>query len=161
MKKPALLSCVPIFCALLAAGCATGNPAANAFGNWVGAMMVAEAGRPQVTVNNAGNGRQGTLEERVLREAKEQGDAINAARARVQGPPGGKQGSVTIYSNLNDNRARIHVDGFYVGNAPTRLKLSQGTHVIDVRQVGFKPFQKEIIVTGGSELNLLAELQKP
>ena len=268
MKKPALLSLIPILCTLLAAGCATGNPAGDAFGNWVGGMMIAEAGRPQVTVNNVqpqaaaqavgaggfdtgfrltdgsvysgslellngtpvphGKGKirypilheysggfeygkrngQGTLtdksgsrwegdwkEDNLVRgsftaatgdryegewkDGKMHGfGKMTFADGKVQEgiwrndkfvsaqtapsasptPSAGKQGSVSI--NSNEEEAEVLVDGSFVGNAPAKLKLAEGTHVIEVKKDGYKPFKKEIKVTEGSELNLRAVLQK-
>lgn len=70
----------------------------------------------------------------------------------------GKQGSVSV--NSNEEEAEVLVDGSFVGNAPAKLKLAEGTHVIEVKKDGYKPFKKEIKVTEGSELNLRAVLQK-
>jgi hypothetical protein len=42
-----------IFGALGVSGCATGNPGLDAAGNFVGSLLVAEAGRSQVVVNQA------------------------------------------------------------------------------------------------------------
>jgi hypothetical protein len=73
-------------------------------------------------------------------------------------PSGGKQGSVSVISNEED--AEVLVDGSFVGNAPAKLKLTEGAHVIEVKKDGFKPFKREIKVTEGSELNLRAVLQR-
>jgi uncharacterized membrane protein len=47
-----------------------------------------------------------------------------------------------------------------VGNSPAKLKLSEGSHVIEVKKAGFKDHKKEIKVMDGSESNLKAVLEK-
>ena len=53
----------------------------------------------------------------------------------------------------------VYADGAFVGNSPARLKLSEGSHVIEVKKTGFKDYRKEIKVMDGSELNLKAVLE--
>jgi len=84
--------------------------------------------------------------------------SAQAAPSASPTPSAAKQGIVSVNSNEED--AEVLVDGSLVGNAPAKLKLSEGTHVIEVKKDGFKPFKKEIKVTDGSELNLRAVLQK-
>jgi TPR repeat protein len=60
----------------------------------------------------------------------------------------------------DDNSLEVFSDGSFVGNPPTRLTLSPGTHVIEVKKPGFKLYRKEISVTEGSELTLRPSLEK-
>jgi TPR repeat protein len=60
----------------------------------------------------------------------------------------------------DDETYDVYLDGAYVGNAPAKLKLDPGAHVIDVKKAGFKDFHKEIKVTEGSELSLRAVLER-
>ena len=52
------------------------------------------------------------------------------------------------------------LDGEFVGNSPSALKLSQGKHTITVKMPGYKDWSKEITVQSGSELQLTANLEK-
>ncbi len=67
-------------------------------------------------------------------------------------------GSVTI--TADDTAFKVYSDGAFVGNSPAKLKLSKGSHVIEVKKVGFKDYKKAIQVLDGSELNLKAVLEK-
>lgn len=60
----------------------------------------------------------------------------------------------------DDETSDVFLDGAFVGNAPAKLKLDPGSHVIEVKKPGFKDFRKEIKVSEGSELTLRAVLEK-
>jgi TPR repeat protein len=60
----------------------------------------------------------------------------------------------------DDETYDVFLDGAFVGNAPAKLKLAPGLHVIEVKKPGFKDFRKEIKITEGSELSLRAVLEK-
>lgn len=250
--KPLVISSL----GLMLAGCATGNPGADALGNWAGAMLIAEAGRPQVTVNNApqqvgqhNSSAQGIphpfkqpmradgVRLRVqfisepsgarMEEGRKSEDAFrtlpsnlyyiesgtspftpfvwacdlhtnsldnwvlravwpdSGKRSRtytrrellenpniVFKPDTGEQLEVPLKNTTNvktfgflqvtseDSDDEVYVDGSFAGNAPSKLKLTEGLHVIEVRKNGFKAFKKEIRITEGSELSLRAVLQK-
>ncbi len=70
-----------------------------------------------------------------------------------------KTGSISLLTA--DDSSDVYVDGDYYGNAPTRLKLAEGTHVIEVKKAGFKDYHKQIKVTDGAELTLKVTLEKP
>jgi TPR repeat protein len=74
----------------------------------------------------------------------------------------GGSGAATGFVNLkgDDESGEIYVDGAYFGNPPARLKLADGTHVIEVKKQGFKTYHKEVTVSGGSDLNLRVSLEK-
>jgi TPR repeat protein len=59
-----------------------------------------------------------------------------------------------------DQTCEIYVDGAFVGNAPAKLKLSEGNHVIEVKKTGFDDFRREVRVTAGSVLTLRVALEK-
>jgi TPR repeat protein len=61
----------------------------------------------------------------------------------------------------DDETYDVYLDGAYVGNAPAKLKLDPGTHLVEVKKAGFKDFRKEIKVPEGSELSLHAVLERP
>ena len=59
-----------------------------------------------------------------------------------------------------DNVAEVFADGAFVGNTPAKLKLKQGAHIVEVKRVGFKDFQRQINITAGSDLTLRAASEK-
>lgn len=67
-------------------------------------------------------------------------------------------GAVTVVS-MPDG-ADVSVDGNFVGNAPSTLKLSPGRHTFGVVLSGFKPWNRELTVVSGSEVKLNAALEK-
>jgi hypothetical protein len=72
---------------------------------------------------------------------------------------GSKTGMVNV--TANDDSCEIFVDGEFVGNAPAKVKLTEGAHVIEVKKSGFTDYRKQIKITEGSELSLRAVMEKP
>ena len=56
--------------------------------------------------------------------------------------------------------AEVWVNGSFVGNAPSQLKLPVGKHKIKVVNEGYEEWEREIEVLAGSELTLNAALKK-
>jgi len=56
--------------------------------------------------------------------------------------------------------AEITLDGRYVGNTPSTIGVSTGTHVVVLFMPGFAQWKRELAVAAGSELNVSASLQK-
>jgi PEGA domain len=56
--------------------------------------------------------------------------------------------------------AEINLDGKYVGNTPSAIGLSTGTHVVLFSMPGFAQWKRELTVLPGSELTVSAILQK-
>ena len=56
--------------------------------------------------------------------------------------------------------AEIDLDGKYVGNTPSQIAVSTGTHVITFSMPGFEQWKRELSVLPGSELTVSAILQK-
>jgi hypothetical protein len=67
-------------------------------------------------------------------------------------------GSIKIVSEPDG--ADVKIDGNFVGNTPSQLKLTEGKHMILVTKEGFNDWSKEIQVSAGADLNLKASLQK-
>jgi len=59
-----------------------------------------------------------------------------------------------------DTTCEVYVDGSFVGNPPAKLHLKEGSHVVEMKNHGFKDYRKEIKVSNGSELNLHVTLEK-
>jgi len=67
-------------------------------------------------------------------------------------------GEISITSNVAD--AEVSIDGKFLGNAPiASLKLSAGTHVLDVTAKGYAPWRREITVIQSSATRVVADLQ--
>lgn len=73
-------------------------------------------------------------------------------------PAGSSAGFVNV--SAGDEACEIYVDGGFVGNAPARVRLAAGAHVIEVKKPGHKDYRRQIQITEGSELNLRAALEK-
>ena len=56
--------------------------------------------------------------------------------------------------------AEITLDGRYVGNTPSVIGLTTGTHVVVLFTPGFAQWKKELTVSSGSEVTVSASLQK-
>ena len=56
--------------------------------------------------------------------------------------------------------AEINLDGKYVGNTPSAIGLSTGTHVVIFSMPGFIQWKRELTVLPGSELTVSTVLQK-
>jgi hypothetical protein len=66
----------------------------------------------------------------------------------------------TVNVSSNPTGGDVLVDGDFVGNSPSALKLSQGKHTVTVKMSGYKDWSKEITVQSGSEVQLTANLEK-
>ena len=71
---------------------------------------------------------------------------------------GGRSGTINI--KADDESCEIYADGAFVGNAPAKLKLEPGMHVIVVKKAGFKEYRRELKLTQGAELSLRAALER-
>lgn len=56
--------------------------------------------------------------------------------------------------------ADIEVDGSFVGNTPSEIEIAAGDHTIAVKKAGFKSWERNLKVSGGSNVHLNAELEK-
>jgi hypothetical protein len=54
--------------------------------------------------------------------------------------------------------AEIEVDGKYMGNTRSSLRLTPGTHQVTIKRAGYLPWTKTIEVTADSELAVHADL---
>jgi hypothetical protein len=67
-------------------------------------------------------------------------------------------GSIKVVSEPDG--ADVKIDGNFIGNTPSQLKLTEGKHTIQVSKEGFTDWSKEVQVSAGADLNLKATLQK-
>jgi TPR repeat protein len=71
---------------------------------------------------------------------------------------GAKMGILNV--NADEETGEVFVDGAFVGNAPAKLKLEPGLHVVEVKKPGFKDYRKALKISEGSELTLRAVLER-
>ena len=79
-----------------------------------------------------------------------------AATEQLQASQGTSQVSITSVPDGAD----ITIDGKYVGGTPSILQLAPGDHTIVIEKANFKPWQRTIGVTAGSNLNINPALEK-
>jgi PEGA domain len=74
------------------------------------------------------------------------------------------EGPVSVPAKLhiesNPPGADIEVDGSFVGNTPSDVRVTDGEHTVTVRKPGFKDWERKLKVSGGSSVNLSSELEK-
>lgn len=68
-----------------------------------------------------------------------------------------RPGVIMITCEVAD--AQVFLDGSFVGNIPAKIKVNEGSHVVEVKRAGYKDFRKELQITADSEINLRPELE--
>jgi PEGA domain-containing protein len=71
-----------------------------------------------------------------------------------------ESGTGTVILTATPEHADVSIDGNFVGNAPVNLKLTPGKHSVAVSAKGYQEFTREISVFAGSEVRLVATLEK-
>ncbi len=73
----------------------------------------------------------------------------------------GDGGSVYAYihAESDPSGADIEVDGSFVGNTPSDIRVIEGEHTIVVKKKGFKGWERKLKVSGGSSVRIKAELE--
>jgi class 3 adenylate cyclase len=66
-------------------------------------------------------------------------------------------GNLSITSDIPD--CDVYIDGSFVGNIPTRIRLKEGPHLVEVRKGGYCDYRKEIQISDGSDINLRPMLE--
>ena len=69
-------------------------------------------------------------------------------------------GKGTVNVSSNPSGADVSLDGEFVGNCPSTLKMLPGKHTVTVKLAGYKDWSKEITIQTGSEVQLTANLEK-
>jgi len=80
-------------------------------------------------------------------------------------PPSGSApettaGKVRCSLSSTPSGAEITIDWRYVGNTPSEIGLSPGTHVVVISMPGFAEWKRELVVGADSVVNVTASLQK-
>lgn len=66
----------------------------------------------------------------------------------------------TILIRSTPTDAELSVDGRYLGNAPSTVRLAPGDHLITASAPGRKTWERTVHVTSGSEINITAVLEE-
>lgn len=66
----------------------------------------------------------------------------------------------SVQLSSNPSGAEIDIDGNYIGNTPTLIKLRPGTHSISMTLPGYAPWTRSIETAAGESRNFVATLQK-
>jgi hypothetical protein len=79
-----------------------------------------------------------------------------------QVPPEKVSEKIKIRCNFSSTPpgAEITVDGKYMGNTPSEIGVSTGTHVVAISMPGFAEWKRELTVAADSAVNVTASLQK-
>lgn len=90
--------------------------------------------------------------------------AAGQAAKQAAPPSPAQEGSAATTGNVTlkstPDGADITVDGWFVGNSPSTLKLPAGEHTISVAASGYKTWERKIVVIVGSDVTLNATLEK-
>jgi hypothetical protein len=65
-----------------------------------------------------------------------------------------------VQLSSNPSGAEINIDGSYVGNTPTLIKLKPGTHSISMTLSGYAPWTRSVETAAGESRNFAATLEK-
>ena len=68
-------------------------------------------------------------------------------------------GSATVTVSSDPSGAEIYLDGKFVGDTPSVLQVSAGTHKIRLEAPGKKPFERDLDVLKDSQVSLNAKLE--
>ena len=85
------------------------------------------------------------------------------ANAPEKAPPAstGQTGSMCILDIRSEpTGADVELDGKFVGNTPTTLRLKAGDYTVTVRKAGFAPWTRAVAAISDNNLKITAELTK-
>lgn len=109
-----------------------------------------------------------TVQQSINRElsikgANVAGHPLNLARQGgsepAQKPVAVSATPATIHVASDQADCQVFVDGSFVGNNPAKVRVSEGSHVVEVKKEGFETFRQEVQISAGSEFNLRAQLK--
>ncbi len=72
----------------------------------------------------------------------------------------GSDAFASVQLSSDPSGADITIDGNYVGNTPTLIKLRPGTHSIQMTLAGYAPWERTVETAAGESRNFAATLQK-
>jgi hypothetical protein len=87
-------------------------------------------------------------------------NAVSTVQAPTAVVPESNREKIKCNFNSTPAGAEITLDGRYVGNTPSTIGLSTGSHVVVLFMPGFVQWKRDLSVGAGSEVNVSASLQK-
>lgn len=107
----------------------------------------------------------GSVEDACAAIVKDWADhpAVTAPPAAVStpAPTPVSQASVARASiTSTPDRADIEIDGSYVGSTPSAVELTPGSHSILIKKSGYRSWERKIVASSGSSVNVAADLEK-
>lgn len=133
----------------------SGGPLLNAWGEVIGVVTgksLGQDGRPLEGISAALSSYDVLA---ILNRFYPTTSSSNARSVAVATKP---QGTGTVSVSSDPSNAEIYVDARYVGNCPSTLKLPAGTHSIEVKEVGYLVWKRDLDVLPDSSVNLKAVL---
>jgi TPR repeat protein len=95
---------------------------------------------------------------RAARPGEAPAQPAKADSGAAASSPDSRSGIVIV--TAGDDACEIFVNGGFVGNAPAKVILPEGSHIVEVKKPGFKDYRKQLKISAGSELTLRAVLEK-
>jgi|ERR1700733_11482029 hypothetical protein len=93
-----------------------------------------------------------------------QADSSTGETAKDVGAAAATASDVTREAAINFSStppsAEIMLDGSYVGNTPSNITATPGRHEVELSMPGFATWERELVVTAGSKVDVNATLQK-
>jgi PEGA domain len=86
--------------------------------------------------------------------------AMPSPGAAGQADAGASDELATVVIKSTPEGADITVDGKYVGNAPSSLRLTPGDHMVIVEKSGYRAWQRTINLSPGGIITIDAALEK-
>jgi hypothetical protein len=83
-----------------------------------------------------------------------------ASAVSTPAPSTAADGLANVVVKSTPDGADISVDGIFVGNTPSTLRLSPRDHTVAVAAAGFKSWQRTMTLVSGSSVTLNATLEK-
>jgi hypothetical protein len=98
----------------------------------------------------------------VVKEIRKLPALIAQAEAPAQGassPPTPSAGQTSVAIDSTPSGGDIEIDGAFVGNTPSTISLSSGSHMVAVKKTGYNPWSRTLNITSGA-VHLIANLEQ-
>jgi hypothetical protein len=97
----------------------------------------------------------------VAASAVQSAEPTDDSQAEPQPESGTPAQPATVIVKSTPTGADINVDGKFMGNTPSTIPLPPGDHMISVEKEGLRPWQRQMTVIAGGNINIDATLEKP
>jgi hypothetical protein len=132
-------------------------------GNWRGGGRLIpvgeEEGNAAVLRLKPADGQQAIVA--TTQSAQPETQAADNTQAEPQTEAAAPAQPATVTVKSTPLGADINVDGKFMGNTPSTIPLTPGDHMISVEKDGLRPWQRQMTVSAGGNINVDATLEKP